>query len=246
MKRFLLGGLFLLLTAGCSYNSTFVYKPSASAAGGQKLPLKVAVVAFKDGTEDFTKRGNELIDQKNTVYNLAKGGWGGVMTALTPELWAKALADELAASGPFGSVRFVYTPAEAADEEIRIEGIVEKASLSGTFVGPPNEFVLDLRAFRQSDVHPVWEKKISRKWVITDRETLYAGCGGDFDFQCAVYRHHADSNRVMQDIFAEARTDLVRTLASPGDRSGLSATSPQTLPAGEAVDREIERILKGN
>jgi hypothetical protein len=246
MKRFLLGGLFLLLTAGCSYNSTFVYKPSAFAAGGQKLPVKVAVVAFVDGTEDFTKRGSELFDQKNTVYNLAKGGWGGVMTALTPELWAKALADELAASGPFGSVRFVYTPAEAADEEIRIEGIVEKASLSGTFVGPPNEFVLELRAFRRTDVHPVWEKKISRNWVINDRNTLYAGCGGDFDFQCAVYRHHADSNRVMQDIFAEARTDLVRTLASPGDRSGLSATSPETPSAGEAVDREIERILKGN
>jgi hypothetical protein len=50
----------------------------------------------------------------------------------------------------------------------------------------------------------------------------------------------------MQDIFAEARTDLVRTLASPGDRSGLSATSPETPSAGEAVDREIERILKGN
>ena len=243
MNNLLISLILLIFLAGCSYNSTFVYKPSAPTVGAQKFPVKVAVVAFKDGTEDFSKRGNELFDQKNTVYNLAKGGWGGVMTALTPELWAKALADELAASGPFGSVRFVYKLAEAADEEIRIEGVLEKATLAGTFVGTPNEFVLELRAFRRTDAHPVWEKKILRKWV-NDRNTLYDGCNGDFDIQCGVYRHHADTNRVMREMFVEARADLVRKLA-PSAQGAARQDAAVSEPPRESVDKTIEGILKG-
>lgn len=248
MKRIILTLAALFLLAGCSYNTTFVYKPGTPAVNNPRLPMKIAVVAFQDGTEDFTKRGNELFDLENTVYNMAKGGWGGVMTALPPELWAKALADELAASGPFGSVRFVYNPAEAAEDDIRIEGVVEKASLTGTFVGPPNEFSLELRAFRQTDAHPVWEKKISRKWS-NDRNTLYGGCDGDFDIQCAVGRHHTDTNRVMREMFAEAAADLMGTLGgSPGNRGGADERRPlpsSPPPDAKSVDETIEDILKG-
>ena len=245
MKKRIMPLILLMFLSGCSVNTTFVYTPSTPAADVQKLPVKVAIVAFQDDTEDFVKRGNELFDQENLVYNMAKAGWGGVMTALTPELWAKALADEMVASGPFSSARFVYNPAEVADEDIRIEGVVEKASLAGAFVGKPNEFDLGLRAFRRTDAHPVWEKKISRKWI-NQQKTLYDGCG-PMQIQCMVDRHHADTNRVMQSMFAEAGADIAAMLAS---RSGKAAPRPVSYPASqqapESVDQTIEDILKGN
>jgi hypothetical protein len=243
MKRILLAATALFLLAGCAGNTTFLYKSSAPTIGAQKLPVKVAVLPFKDGTEDFTKRGNELLDQERLMYNLAKAGAGSVITALTPELWAKALADDMASSGDFQSVTFLYSPAEVKDEDFIIEGMVEKANYSGTWARP-NEFALSLRALRRVDTVLIWEKKFIREFKSTHPQ----GCG--MSPQCMVDRIHADINGVMQSFFTEARTDLVRTLASLGDRHGqyapLSAVSPETLPAGETVDREIERILKGN
>ena len=108
-------GVFALL-AGCAANTNFVYKPNPPAAGAPKLPAKVAVLPFEDGTENFTKRGSTLSDGQ---YNLAKTGIPGVMTAMPPEFWGKSFADELAASGSFRSVRFVYSPSEIKDESFR-------------------------------------------------------------------------------------------------------------------------------
>jgi hypothetical protein len=243
MKRIILTLLALFLLAGCGVNTTFVYKPGAPVTDNPRLPVKVAVVAFQDGTENFTKRGNELFDQEKLVYNMAKAGWGGVMTALTPELWAKALADELTAAGSFGSARFVYNPAEAADDDIRIEGVVEKASLVGGFIETPNEFDLRLQAFRRTDAHPAWEKKISRKWV--NQRKLYHGCGPT-EIQCMVDRHHADTNRVMREMFVEASADLKgRLAASSGSRSETVERRPAQTQAPESVDETIEGILHG-
>lgn len=247
MKRIFLAVTVLFLLSGCAGNTTFLYKPSAPTIGAQSLPVKVAVLPFKDGTEDFTKRGNELLDQERLMYNLAKAGVGSLTTALTPELWAKALADDMAASGDFQAVTFLYSPAEVKDEDFIIEGVVEKANYSGVWARP-NEFALSLRALRRVDTVLIWEKKFIREFKSTHPQAPPQGCG--MSPQCMVDRLHADINGVMQSFFAEARTDLVRTLASPGDRSGqfapLSVASPQALPAGESVDREIERILKGN
>ncbi|MGZ5385729.1 MAG: hypothetical protein ACXWH0_17345, partial [Acidimicrobiia bacterium] len=87
MKRVLIAAMVLVLTAGCAVNSTFVYKPGAPAAGGPKLPVKVAVLPFKDGTEDFTERGSFLSGAYS--YNLSKAGKIGAISALPPNLWAK-------------------------------------------------------------------------------------------------------------------------------------------------------------
>lgn len=92
MVRILIAVLFLGMMAGCGVNSTFVYKPGAPAADRLMLPVKIAVLPFVDGTEDFTRRGS-VFDGDSLAYNLAKAGWGGVITALTPELWAKAFAE---------------------------------------------------------------------------------------------------------------------------------------------------------
>ena len=56
----------------------------------------------------------------------------------------------------------------------------------------------------------VWGKNVSMKWI--ERPSLYDGCG-PMSIQCMVDRHTADANRVMQELFAEARADLCRTLA---------------------------------
>lgn len=245
IAKYLMAASLLSLAAGCGVNSTFVYKPPAPVAGGAMLPVKVAVLPFGDGTEDFTKRGHELFDQENLAYNLAKAGWGGVMTALTPELWAKAFADDMAASGSFASVRFAFDPSELADEDIRIVGTLEKATLAGMF-DRPNEFALDLRALARAGDKVVWGKKVSMKWI--ERPSLYDGCG-PMSIQCMVDRHKADANRVMRELFAEARADLVSRLAplaGGGTGAGANPTGvPPAGPAGESAEETIEGILKG-
>jgi hypothetical protein len=228
----------VLFAAGCSVNTTFVYKPSPPAAGVRKLPVKVAVLPFADGTEDFTKQGS-VFAPENLYYNLAKAGWGGVITALTPDLWAKALADDLAASDAFRSARFVFAPEEAAGEDFRIEGTVEKATLAGGF-GQPNEFALHLRAIRRDDARPAWNLRVSRKWV--NRKTLYDGCGA-MSVGCMVERHHADTNRAMRELFAEARDGLVRALTPGGE--GEPAVPDAAEPKPGSVDGTIEKILRG-
>jgi hypothetical protein len=238
--------LFIALTilmAGC-VNTKIVYKPNAVGANVLKLPIKLAVLPFKDGTEDFTTRGH-LLDYTLT-YNLVKTGSGsGAVDALPPIFWARAFADELGVSGSFQSVRFFSSPSELTNEEFFIEGTVVKSNYNNA-LDSISEFSLSFQARQKADNRLVWEKDVTRSWKLQSGNG--AECG--LSPQCSVDQIHADINEVMQSFFAEARTDLVRTLASLGDRNGqydpLSAVSSETLPAGEAVDREIERILKGN
>lgn len=235
MKKLLLAAISLLL-AGCSINSTFVYKPNAPVGGVQKLPVKVAVLPFKDGTEDFIEHGN--------VYNFAKGGIRQTITALTPELWAKAFADDLAASGSFQAVRFIYSLSELVDEDIYIEGTLKRATYAWIY-GHPNEYSLSLSAMRRGDNRPFWEEDVAKVWRTTNTDA--EGKCGFFSVQCVVDGIHADSNQVMQELFTAARIDLLHTLALPSasqtrvdDR--LPATSPSTAPP-ESVDAEVDKIL---
>jgi hypothetical protein len=248
--RMFLAAAVLLAISGCSVNDRFVFKPGRPPVAGPKLPMKVAVLPFKDGTEDFTQRGGFLVDQKNLIFNLAKTGYSGFITALPPELWSKAFAEELSASGIFREVRFVYSPSELQDEEIRIEGTVEKAYAFGAFY-TPNRFALGLRASWRKDRNPFWEKGVERVWN-TD-EAAFTRCG--ISRQCIADESHAEVNRVMRELFTEAGGDLAATLArGSGSMDGEKGMSPGVSPpastapppARESVDGEIERILKGN
>lgn len=248
----LLIGLFVL-AAGCGVNSQFVYKTGAPAAGGAKLPVKVAVLPFKDGTEDFTKRGS-IFDPESLTYNLAKSGISGTITALTPDLWAKAFADEMAASGAFRSVRFIYSPSELLDEEFCIEGTVEKAYAAGAWTNP-SEFALGLRGLRRTDNRLIWEKVVSREWKTP--KTVYDGCG--MGIQCMVDRSHAETNRVMQGMFAEAGADFAAAIgalsgggtgggghrAVPAAAGGSAKPEASGPAAPDSVERTIKSILEG-
>ncbi len=230
---------FLSMAAGCAVNTSFTYKPNPPAAGGAKLPAKVAVLPFTDGTENFTKRGSAFGDGQ---FNLAKAGISGSMDALTPELWGKAFADDLAASGSFQSARFVFAPSEIRDESYSLDGTLKKVYFAATF-DYANEILVSFRATRVSDKKVVWEKESGRVWK-TPRN-VYAGCG--MAIQCMTDKMHGDWNKEMASIFAEARADLVGTLAGLAEGVSASGAAPKAAgqSAGESVDRTIDKILKG-
>lgn len=251
MKRLLVAGVALVFMAGCVSNAnvvgkasfmTFVYKPNAPVVGGPKLPVKVAVLPFKDGTEDFTKRGS-VFDAENLVFNLAKSGIDGIINPLTPNLWAKAFADDMAASGVFRAVRFFYSPSELVDEEFAIEGTVEKAYAAGGWT-KPSVYAVGFRAVRRSDNRLAWEKEVTRE--LKARKSDFDGCGTKM--QCMADRSHEAMNLVMQNMFAEAREDFMTSLGSPpGGRAGedgLPRAASPTSPAPESTEETIERILK--
>ncbi len=221
--------------AGCSSGARpFVYKANPPKPGAERFPLKVAVLAFKDGTEDFTRRGS-LLNPDGLTHNAARSGW------LPAELWAKTLADDLSASGVFRSVRFLYDRSELRDEDFHIEGTLEKAYVPGVPYEKPTEYAFALRAFRKADKEPFWEKAVARSFLVP--RNRYDGCGAKV--QCMVDRSEEDLNRVMREMFAEAREDLAKTLAPV---SGSGAAKPEGRPAdstGESVERTIDRILKG-
>ena len=225
------------LAAGCSSGARpFVYEANPPKPGGERFPLRVAVLAFKDGTEDFAKRGS-ILNPDGLMYNTAKSGW------LPAELWAKTLADDMSSSGVYRSVRFLYDLSELRDEDFHIEGTLKKAYVPGVPAARPTEYAFALRALRRTDKEPFWEKEVARSFLVP--KNRYDGCGANV--QCMVDRSHEDLNRVMRGMFAEAREDLEKKLATlpEGATGGGAGTKTAGPPAGESVDQTIEKILKG-
>ena len=234
--------LFLLVSGGCAGDPIFAYKPGPAPAGLPKLPVGLAVVAFADGTENFTQRGS-IFEPESLVFNLAKTGISGWTGTMSPELWAKAFADEMSVAGTFRSARFIYGSSELADEEYYIEGTLTKAYAVGGWTRL-NEFALSLRALRKNDGTQVWKKDVVRAWKT--RKELYDACGRDMG--CSKLAAKAEMNRILQGMFAEAGADLTGTLASllgvraesdaPGKPDG--GASPASA---QSVEQTIEQIL---
>lgn len=234
MKRLFAAAVLLALMAGCAVNENFVYKPAGPVAGGPKLPVKVAVLPFEDGTEDFTKRTTS----SGGYVNLAKSGIDYRINFLPPDQWGKAFADDLASSGAFPLVRFVYDASEAADDEVVIAGIVTKAYLSIHGRPDPSLCTVSLNARTGKQGRVFWEK-------ITSREEILGigygeGCG--FERQCAIDQCHTHFNRILRGVFLEARQDLIRTLVRDGVSNKDAPSSKISVP--ESVDRLIEHIIK--
>jgi len=204
----LLVALITLAAAGCA--RPFHYAPRGAVTAGPRVPAKVAVVPFADGTEDFIEK---IVYGKERRWNLAKKGFVDQIGALPPELWSKALADELAASGRFRSARFAYGPDDAAADDYVIEGTLLKA------YGPPGEWALALRAVRLRDGRQVWAREVSRTFERWDMHQL-----------------HPWLNRAMQEMFEEAGLDLARTLAREAGGPPLPAAADEPV---EAIMRQI-------
>jgi hypothetical protein len=230
---------FLAMAAGCAVNTSFTYKPNPPAAEARKLPVKLAVLPFTDGTENFTKRGSALSDGQ---YNLAKAGMFKSMDALTPEFWGKAFADDLAASGSFRSARFVFAPSEIRDEGYSVDGTLKKVNFAATF-DYANEILVSFRGTRISDGKVVWEKEIDKAWKTP--MSVNTDCG--MAIQCRIDGMHADWNKWIAAVFSEAREDLEKKLASASGSGagGAAAGHVAGPPAPESVDGTIDRILKG-
>ncbi|MFC1679765.1 hypothetical protein ACFL2T_06095 [Elusimicrobiota bacterium] len=158
-----LGLPILLLLAplliGCA--PTFKYTPNPALTDTKVLPLKVAVLAFKDGTEDFTNslRGAFV---PNGKVNFARVGHGNVfLPPVPPPIMAKALADDLRASGALRAVDFLFdrnAPLEGAD--ILIDGVVKDA----TFFAHPGQGGWGIRMNLEVTAHklPTKERILSR------------------------------------------------------------------------------------
>lgn len=207
----LLAVMVAVSAAGCS--RPFLYVPRGAVTAGPRVPAKVAVMPFADGTEDFVER---IVYGKERRWNLAKKGFVDKIGALPPELWSKALADELAASGRFRSARFAYATSDLAGEDYAIEGTLLKA------YGPPGEWALSLRAVRLKDGRQVWERQVSRTFERWDMHQL-----------------HPWLNRAMQEMFEEAGADLARTIDGGASRPVTPAS------ADEPVETLMRRIGEG-
>ncbi len=241
--KFLAMALFLLLAGGCAGDPIFAYKPGPAPTGLPKLPVGLAVVAFADGTENFTQRGS-IFEPESLVFNLAKTGISGWTGTMSPELWAKAFADEMAAAETFRSARFIYGSSEVADEEYYVEGTLTKAYAVGGWTRL-NEFALSLRAVRKSDGTEVWKKDVERAWKT--RKELYDACGRDMG--CSKIAAKAETNRILQGMFAEAGADLTGTLASLlGVRAPVETTGKPdgavTPASAQSVEQTIDEILR--
>gem|GEM_PF-879210 len=219
----------LALAAGCAPERRFVYRPAPQAESVVRVPVSVAVLVFRDGTEDFTRRGGQ--------WNRAKTGTPRV-GPIPPELWAKAFADDLAASGQFRLVRFVYSPSETTGWDVLIEGTVGKA-YGGVSYEDPNEFAVTLEARLKDASGVFWRRTIERRWF-TPRN-IFDGCG--LREQCMAERLQADIGSAMRSMFAEARADLVAALTQ---RSGAGTVAPAgDEGASGSVDSILQRILRG-
>lgn len=243
--KFLVLALFLLIAGGCAttVDPIFAYKPGPPPTGLPKLPVRLAVVSFADGTDNFTQRGS-IFEPESLTFNLAKTGIAGFSSSMSPELWAKAFSDQLSAAATFRSVRFIYGSSELTDEEYHVEGTLTKAYAVGGWTRL-NEYSLSLRAVRKSDGTQVWKKDVERAWK--SRKEIYEGCGRDME--CSRKAAYAETNRIWHGMFAEAETDLAVKLASLLDITVEMDTSRKAeegmAPASaQSVEQTIEEILR--
>jgi len=243
MKRLLILFLSASILAGCSSGLVYQRKPDA-VQDGNKVPLKVAVVAFEDRTRNFTNEGNIL---SGHVFNLARTDINSLSLSPVPVFsvsplftvsslpaanWSKALAEDMAASGAFRSVKFVFGPSEVTDEEIVVEGALTKAYFT-TINGKPDEFVLHVKVRRMPDNTVLREGDVGKTGVrpggLTTSCLTYGGC--------VVGRINKYLNGIMQGIFEDVRRDLVLVLAPP-------PAEKKTVPPGqESPEDVVQRIL---
>jgi len=237
MKRVLILVLAASILAGCSSGFKYQRKPDP-VPEARKLPVKVAVVAFEDGTRDFKSEGSLF---GGSVYNLARTDINGLslntgaafsLSSLPAAGWSRSLAEDMKASGAFRSVKFMYAPYEVTDEEIVVEGALTRAYFT-TINDKPDEFFLHLKVRRISDNAVLREGDVGSSAVrprsLTARCLTYGGC--------VIDRLHNYVNGVMQGIFAQVRLDLVRTLEPP------PAVKKADLPAKDSPEEVIDRIL---
>jgi len=224
----------------CACAPRFAYKPAtAKTPGGPaKFALRVAVLAFEDGTENFTKRGSPFGGYE---FNLARTGINGLavgtgaayeVSPMPPVFWARALVDDLSASGEFAAARLVFSRSELAGDDILVEGVLKHASMNNKPKQEPDRFALHLRFFRLPDRAVLWEGDVGRA-VIRPKD-LTRGC---MTGSCAIARINDYLNDVMRAVFSDARAAL------------NSALSPRVAPprkpeGGEPTEELLERLLR--
>lgn len=245
--RILIAAAGLLLLGGCSTDAPFVYRPSQPSTGSRRLPLHVAVLPFPDGNGATVAGGKRPVDPGR--LDLTKVGLFGMIDPVPPEAFAKAFADELAASGRFRAVRSVRTAGDLPDADVRVEVGVEKAAIAASG-NVSSEIAIRFRALRGAERLPAWEHIVARRW--TDPPDLYEECARanlkpELAVRCYADRMHERLNDEMRALFSDAGSMLAAALGPPaGDDPGGGEPKPgRPAQPPESDDELVERILKG-
>lgn len=215
----------LALLTGCA--PTFKYIPNPPATNVKVLPMKVAVNAFKDGTEDFN---NELVGAfvPRGRVNFARVAHGNVyLPAVPPAIMAQALADDLRSSGAFDSVDFFFEPPASQKADLVIDGVIKDATFHARAGGAkrtPWEITMAIEVAAKRG--PAKEVFLTR----TLRGKGKAGAG----------RHAAKRviSRELQKMLGAFRQELLATLALERGMSG-PASAPKKGGSVEDILRMI-------
>jgi hypothetical protein len=247
MRNLIAAAACSIVLAACSTGASFVYRPSPAQEAGTRLPLQVAVLPFPDGNGATAAGGKRPVDPGR--LDITKVGLFGMIDPVTPEAFAEAFADELAASGRFRAVRFVHEAGELPDADIRVEVAVEKASIAASG-NMSSEIAIRFRALRGAERQPAWEHIVARRW--TDPPDLYAECARanlkpELAVRCYADRMHERLNEEMRALFSDAGGMLAAALGEhpEGDETGGGEPKPgRPAQSPESDDDLVERILK--
>jgi hypothetical protein len=212
-----------LLVSGCS--TELAYVPNPPIAQRPLSPMKVAVLAFEDKTEDFTFQGKKF--PLDGTFNLAKGK--DVMTGLPhlyPPLLAKLFADDLKNSRAFESVKFVFDRSELLGEDMVIEGVVEQANAycrsqwaAGGYMSRYS-LIIKLKGTTKADQKVVWTNVFTKNADFTPFVAPATTLAGG-----------------LQAVFGEARQDLLQKL-------GVISAPPGSTQEAPSSGKSIEEIFK--
>ena len=216
--RVLLLAVALAAASGCA-PTPFVYRPSGPA-GVPPVPVKVVVLPFENGTDDFVESTRGPGQRK--IWNLSRASFMEFIEALPPERWARELAADLAASGRFAGARFVYSREELSGDEVVVEGTLVRAYLWNI---PAGQFELALKASAVRGGRPLWEARVARTNDPWNPKKLHEWAQED-----------------MAGMFAEAGEGLAKAL---GARPAARSSPTGAAAAGEPFDDTIRRILEG-
>lgn len=210
-----------VLAAGCA--PSFKYAPNPAMTDTQVLSQKVAVLAFRDGTEDFANELKGAIVPEGRV-NFARIGHGNVfLPVVPPSAMARALADDLRASGALRSVVFLIDRnASLEGADILVDGEVKEATFYAK-KGEPWGIGVDIRmtVFKL----PLREVLLTRTLRTRLNENRHA---------------RKTIPEVLAKLYRTFRQELMTTLAF---ESGMSA--PDSAPKkGKKKDASVADILK--
>lgn len=194
--------------------------------------MKVGVLPFKDGTEDYVKKGKSF--PVDLTYNLARTSRADMFPQLEPAIVGKYFADELESSGAFESVEFLLGGEGKEKKDVFVGGTIKiaefyvRAPILGSKVQLRATFEFEASDRRGENF---WRQTVRRPWIdwsVLHRQKKSAG-------------EKKVSSYLLRGMYKEALGGLLSALE---DRGGSGARISPGLAGDPATDELIREILK--